>query len=466
MEDIVKIIDKEFQSMFVGNDSWIRPQHPFLQDMEYVIDSDIQEREETIKENNKLLDSIENLKIENYKKDEFVSCKNNYSKKISIKKLNEIYDKLTTKKLTWNEVKDELNNMSNYLLPSTIKDFDKYLDKISKKEKGYYNILIIGAGPVGLYIENLISEIYNQSPLMTVPIFNILVMDNRVGKDNYKLPYTRPRPFTVFSGGFSFIIKNIYCWNEETINELSLPIKLLENLLYLYAINDYDYGLKDIYFTDKYNTWSDYKKVIKKGKFDVVFDCTGGRLKPKIFKQPRNFFKNKSTKIENDDYKLIVSPKNNLAKLQWKKDFPQSKHYLLVYLLDKNKKIIATKYAPLLTNKHDYKLALKYNGKCIKPTALIKIVSQFINEEIRAFPYIDKYVNMIKNNQYYKMNVVSVAMTHPLKIAKVLKDGKQEYLYIGAGDTIFNGHFQTAAGLYKTVDLATRICYLLQYLII
>ena len=47
-------------------------------------------------------------------------------------------------------------------------------------------------------------------------------------------------------------------------------------------------------------------------------------------------------------------------------------------------------------------------------------------------------------------------MRHSISVSSVVTYKDHKFLYIGAGDTIFHGHFITGAGLNRTIAFAVK----------
>ena len=99
------------------------------------------------------------------------------------------------------------------------------------KSSNKINIAIIGAGPVGLFLACYLFRYYNSSyGLNNNPKVNIIVFDNRLSKNGFKKPYTRNRVFKFSSTFFSYLIPNIYTWDNSN-NGIMVLIYVLEYVL-------------------------------------------------------------------------------------------------------------------------------------------------------------------------------------------------------------------------------------------
>ena len=96
--------------------------------------------------------------------------------------------------------------MYDYLLPSTIDNLDN-LNYI-KNEKSI-NVIIAGAGPVGLFSALYLTKYYENEFNQNV---NILLVDNRVEQEGIRLPYTRTTQFVFDISLIQDFIYNLFCW--------------------------------------------------------------------------------------------------------------------------------------------------------------------------------------------------------------------------------------------------------------
>ena len=238
-----------------------------------------------------------------------------------------------------------INDLYYMDIPSNIKNIDKRLQHISNDKR--INVLIVGAGPVGLFLACYLFNYYNTSfGLNNYPKVNILVIDNRISKDGFKKPYTRHRPFAFNSGFFSQIVPRIYSWDPKQSNGLFLNIYILEYILFTKAY--YEYSIPFLFEDIK---WESINDIIEKGKFDVMFDCTGGNLKPPIFKDLNSEwieqFKKEIPKNKKKP-ELIINKKDNLVNLDTNnKEFPKDYYYgsIIVYKIKELNRLSVVNFA-------------------------------------------------------------------------------------------------------------------------
>lgn len=352
----------------------------------------------------------------------------------------------TKKRPTNNDIINYIEKIRNKPLPSTIK-LDKYLEKIrdSKNKK----ILIIGGGPNGLFIASYLNYIYNQSynGIIKDDKIDILLIDNMIVKEGFRKPYTRNRRFAFDEFSLSIIYRFLYCNADDFPME---PIKYIEYLAYIKL-----YMNKiPMYFTKKYEDWTDICELINEYKFDVVFDSTGGRLNVPQFKIPKNYLSSIKNITENNR-EIAINGDNIILKSNLPNDPVMNMFSLEFY--DKNRELL-NDYDDIRTmHTCDIDIYHHYSGKLLNRGDLLKISDLIIDK-------IDKrtFKNVLKNDniKYYKINYIQLKMHHKIKIAKEFKYKNKKFLYIGSGDTIFHSHFITGAGINRLFNFIVRVLYL------
>jgi len=416
--------------------------HPFYKDFEIVDEI-----------NNKFIKYKEKMSKE----------KINYTSNIAIpkeinskfKKENEKFDMNILKQLsieidkpnTIDNIIEIVNKLYNMDIPSNVPDLNKLVSSMKSSNK--INIAIIGAGPVGLFLACYLFRYYNFSyGLNNSPKVNIIVFDNRLSKEGFKKPYTRNRVFAFDSSFFSFIIPNIYSWDNSN-NGLLIFIYVLEYVLFTLA-----YYTFNIPFIFKDYSWDEYKQVCKDANIQIVFDCTGGRLNPPIFKKVDSdwldiFNKNK-TKYPN----LNISPTNNIVTLDTNKDnFIKNYYYGNLNIYNNKSNEFIKKLDITITNYHDLKLFINIKDKLFTKESILKIISMIKDDIERNFIYntILKYTNF-----NYKVDIFHTNMKHAIEISRVVNHQNHNFLYIASGDTIYHSHFITGSGLNRTITIAAK----------
>lgn len=358
----------------------------------------------------------------------------------------------------WSYVEKKLSQMSNYLFYSNV-NLDEYQKILQNKEKDRINILILGAGPTGLYVANYLKTINLISPRI-----NLLIVDNRIVKSNasYRLPYTRNRIFGVNLDLFVTFFEKFACM-KELLKQGGVKIKYLENLLIILA-----YGNEiPMYFTDNIIDELSLKKFIVENKIDVVFDCTGGRFKNNFITNltnPQDFFE-KNIIFENEWYKINIT--NNEARLQWK-DNIQQRYYLSAEIYDDNGKFMVTAiWTEPLLYLSDVELFLEFNNKCIKiKKGKLDAAKKFFDENISGKNLKDKIKMMLRyyKHHHIKFYIIDTQIYHKLLISDIIDQPEYKTIYISAGDTIFSSHFAIGAGLNRLLSFMNNVIWSAQIL--
>jgi hypothetical protein len=365
----------------------------------------------------------------------------------------------------FNKIKELVNTLYFMNIPSNVENVDKLL-KICNKSK-YVNVAIIGAGPIGLFLACYIYKYYNLSyGLHNNTKVNIIIFDNRIEKKGVKKPYTRYRPFVFNSSFFSYLLPRIYTWINNNDNSLMINIYIIEYVLFTLA-----YYVYNIPFIFEENSWDEYCKYMKNGKIDIMFDCTGSRLNPPIFNNSKtknidtswlDIFKNRITKFP----KLNIDVEKNLVTLDIpkidKKTFLKNYYYANLIILDKydGKLIFRLKIDIDVNNYSDLKLFINLKNKYFIRKDVITICKKIKDNYVRNFVYnsILKYTS-VENNQeslIYNFEIFNTYLRHSISISKVVTYDDHNFLYIGAGDTIFHSHFIVGAGLNRTISFAVK----------
>jgi hypothetical protein len=224
-------------------------------------------------------------------------------------------------------------------------------------------------------------------------------------------------------------------------------IFLLEYALFFVANNHYNIPM--IY--EDYD-WNDYKKIIEKGCFDVVFDCTGGRLNHDAIKNIDASWLNKINL--NGIRDITVLKDQNLVLIENDKDHILNYFFasMEIYI---NDSILTyhSKYDIDLNNGTDLMFLNKTKNKYYKYRDAITIISGIKDDVNRNFLY-----TMIQNHNNYliKFDVWGVYIRHQIKISDVININNKKILFVGAGDTIFHSHFITGAGLNRIFDFTVK----------
>jgi hypothetical protein len=383
-------------------------------------------------------------------------------KKILPKKLvDEIFQNFTKygSSLEWEIIIKQLDQMSEYLLYSNV-DRDQIKNIYADKTNDTINILILGAGPTGLYLANYLNTINIISPKI-----NLVIIDNRISenKEGYRLPYTRSRLYGLYLALFSIFFPKFPCI-KELIKRGGIEIKYLEYIMIIFI-----YGLNiPIYFSNETNDKKQLENFLTKNKIDILFDCTGGRLKHEFIIEPINDnildFYPANTIFSNDKYEVIYN--NNEYRLQWKNNI-DNRFFLTIEVFDDKGKYI---YSPITTHNifyaQDVIFFAKFHNKClkIKPKKINRIIELFDNINDLKLAKKTQSVLLENFNKNIKFFIIEAEMYNKISIASIIKQPNQNTIYIGAGNTIFSSHFVVGAGLNRLLPFINNVVWYIQTL--
>jgi hypothetical protein len=365
---------------------------------------------------------------------------------------NELLENSDLKQLNI-EIKKSLNYFNIFKLVSNISKY--YIKEVELNSKNYNKnnktLLIIGSGPIGLFLACYLKLTYEN--------INVILCDNRINKPGFRKPYTRVRPFSSSSKYLSLIIPKLYCMtNNQYVNMINIFI--LEYLLYSKVLLEYDIAI--LY---KDSDWNDYKKMVKEYDIDVVFDCTGGRLKTDVFKDiDDSWLKNKVNKDINKQL-LILKEKNlvHLVDYPKEKKFKLNHFYASVNIYDKNMMFIKKEDIDIM-NKNDLMYLNDIKKKYFTYDNMIYLLGGIKNDISRNYSY--NYLLEYQNNEYYYMiDVWSIYIRHIIKPSEIFVVEGKDRLFISLGDSMYHSHFITGAGLNKTINLAVYSANQLNYIL-
>ena len=347
--------------------------------------------------------------------------------------------------------------MSQYIIQSNVSDEEELYKRIAKEDT--INIMIIGGGPVGLFLACYLHLYYNDTKMNSSPRVNIVMFDNRIDKAGFRKPYNRQRIFSTASTYLNLIIPKLYCWDEkENKDHIMVNIFMLEYILFMIATTHYN--IKMIY--NDYS-WDDYKKIIDKGQFKVIFDCTGGKLKHNVIKisQLDTMWLNKLNTYDSViKRKLDINIDDNLVVLNNDSDHIINYFYGSLSLYHNDKSFtFYNKYDIDIMNKDDLVYLNKLKGIKYDHNTAIKLLYGIKDDNTRNFLYTVMYK---KNTEYIiQFDVWGIYIRHAIKISDVFKVKNRDILMIEAGDTIFHSHFITGAGLNRIFDFTVKCANLL-----
>ncbi len=442
MEKISNYINILFKKLFDGN------KHPFYKDMENVIII----KNEHFKSKSKIIrnqiDFQPNIKIPNELKLEIEES----IEELDLNLLNELSKEFKRSK-NIKKIISLVNRLHSQNIPSNnLLNLEEIL--INYKNSDKINIAIIGAGPVGLFLACYLYKYYNSSyGLSDFPKVNIIVFDNRIINSGLKKPYTRKRNFSFNSSYLSYIIPNIYSWEDQEYQDYLLNIYILEYILFTKAYHEYNIP----FIFDNYS-WSEYTRMFEKGNFKVVFDCTGGRLSP-------NIFKIKDTKWISDIFKkydslllnLKIDKQKNLIYIENDSNkFKKNYYYgnINIYKLEFGDLKFVEKFDINIDSSHDLKLFIGIKKKFYSLQSTKKIIKKIKSNIERNF--IHNILEEYDDDLIFQFDIFNTNMRHAIEISKVIKIKNHKVLYIGAGDTIFHSHFTTGSGLNRVLSFAVK----------
>lgn len=447
MDIISDNINKKFEELFKNKENT----HPFFRDLTKVIKIAPEYRKTVLNNIKKrinyreIYDLPDNINIV----PKYDTLNINELKKLDINMFNNT---------SYNKIFEIVSFLSKYLIKSNVSDKEKLYKTISNNKKNVINIMIIGSGPVGLFLACYLHLYYNETSMNSSPRVNVVMYDSRIDKGGFRKPYNRQRLFATASKYLSLIIPKIYCWNDK--ENFMVNIFLLEYILFTVANNHYNIPM--IY--EDYD-WNDYKKIIDKGKFDVVFDCTGGRLQHDVIKNVNaEWVKKMNTKYM--DRELTINEKDNLVKLE------NDKNHIINYFfgsmdLHYNDKSLTfhSKYDIDIMNSNDLIYLNKIKDKYYNYNNAINLIHGIKDANFRDFLYTMLTKNNINKEFLIKFDIWGVHMRHQIKISDTFIVNKRNILLIGAGDTIFHSHFLTGSGLNRIFDFTVKCANQLEKII-
>ena len=442
-QDLVNQINYDFQQLLKGNK--YPDYHIFFESIEWwnktfkLWTKSSKEYKKKDKNNIYKYEKL-NMELENIK-----DCKYKTSKVISHKNLVKLYKKINDPKIDdFNKIDKELQVLYKYNLPSTVKNLESSLnDKFT-------NIIIVGAGPVGLFTALYYKSYYRNNFLQKK--INVILIDNRIYKEGVRLPYTRTTQFGFDAIEFQDFINKVFCWKNFDIKfgRAFNFINVLENLLYIEAY----YKNVKMYFTNQFSTYEDLQKFSIKYKVDYIIDCTGGRLKNNLkLKLNWNDINLKKgiyeVKLHNNKYKLFIKDKEIYDRV------------IAIYLFDeKMNPIRVGNIFGFLENEKDLPYIEKFNGKCFKTKDYIKISKNFKSESIRYLLHgiaSELKIDLNKIN-YIKFTSFKTLSDHSQFASKKINS---KLVYIGLGETLGHTQFGIYFGMAASIKLSKHICHLI-----
>jgi len=361
-------------------------------------------------------------------------------------------------------IRKTLHDMTNYNLPSTVKSLNKWKQFTTSDA---INVLILGAGPLGLFTALYLNEFYNNPHNTLSRRVNILLVDNRIYKEGVKSPYSRNTMFGFDLSELQPIYRHILCWNTSlggTSTDDPKEVRafdfihVLENLLYIAAYHD----KIPMFFTKKLEDFKEVKQFIKQNDIAVVFDCTGGRIETGLTHPLRwtNLVMKKGLRrvqfdSETQNYIYCVN------------GIPASNPILVFHIMDeKYREFLIGNQFSWPKDKKDLELIETYKNKCFTRDEFLQINSHFKDVAIRNnfhfilnTPYM-KFIDKIPFSavKYVKMSIFTTFAKHaPFAAAPI---GAQ-CTYIRLGDTLVQTEFGIHRGLRTNMIFAKQLCQLI-----
>jgi hypothetical protein len=368
--------------------------------------------------------------------------------------LDKFYEQLLTQR-NYEKIRTSCIEMSEYNLPATVTSLSSWKQH---SDPTAINVLILGAGPVGLFTALYLNEQYNKKLTfrdVSMRKINFLLVDNRIKSEGVKLPYSRSTQFAFNISEIQPFLKSIFCWNTDVTPEDTRVfdnILVLENLLYCAAFHE----SIPMAFTKKFDEYESIKQFIQKESIHVVFDCTGGRSKIPVTRTLR--WNQYSLKEGNQEIKL------NKDTQYYEMCEDGVTHKKLAYrlqLFDKQNKefLVGNKFA-FPTDAEDIEHANKYNNMCFSAEDYIRLSRHFKADTMRElFPYLvkvtGKTVRDIKTVKISSFN--SFARHSPFAAAPLLPG----CTLIRVGDSLGNSDYGILFGMKHSIEFSRHICNLL-----
>jgi len=379
-------------------------------------------------------------------------CKYIPKKEVSHKTLEAFYTLLTSSKSDYGVIQKTCHEMTEYALPATIKSIDSWKKYDSPNA---INVMILGAGPVGLFTALYLNEYYNAKDKLNDVSFrkiNILLVENRIKEEGLKLPYSRSTQFSFNISEFQQFLKFISCWNVD-ISDVDMRIfdyiHVLENMLYTVAYNK----KIPMVFTKKMDDYKILTEFIKTDNIHMLFDCTGGRSN---IPDTKTISWNKySFKEGNQEVKL--NKKTNYFEF-YEDGKVFTKPTCRIQLFDKeNKEFLVGNVFVEPMEEDDIIILNKYKNKCFLTNDYIYLSSAFKQTKLRQlFPLLIKdthykisEINSVKINMFY-----SIARHSPFAAMKM----KNNCILVRLGDSLGSTEYGIHFGMKHSIEFSRHIC--------
>jgi hypothetical protein len=232
MNNFIDILNDDFQKMLQSmNDS---KYHLFFDSHKWFINATNEWKNQKVYKNYEYINEMPSTKSVKLVE----KCDYTPTKVITDKELEKIYSIIESDAVDdFNIIRQNLDKMHDYLLPSTISNVKEHIDQMDKKD---INIIIAGAGPIGLFTALYLNALNSEYYFLNRKRLNVLVIDNRIYEETIKLPYSRLTQFGIDISQIQMFIKKIFCWKNKNIygtRQFDF-INIFENLLYVTAYHN------------------------------------------------------------------------------------------------------------------------------------------------------------------------------------------------------------------------------------
>lgn len=373
-----------------------------------------------------------------------LDCSYSTPRVITPKQLRDLYEYLTTTTTSFKDVRDRLLGLYKYNLPSTIADA-----KVHFKE-GDYNVLVVGAGPVGLFTALYLLKLIRLRQDSQSHRWNLLVIDNRIHKEGIRKPYTRLTQFGFSIDEIKKVLPSIASWTGRGSDRQFDFISVLENMLYVVAFNE----KVPMYFTRDYET---YEKCLSMPNVNVILDCTGGRLRRDIpHKLDWSSFNLKKANME-----VKYDAQGNVFRLYEDGEQYHDTTLVLKVLDEAFEELPVGNLFGHPTRKEDIVLTQEMTGTCFRLRDYQRLSQQFTGKSLRMLlPTIFHFMEeTVRERATYV--VVSSFDTSPYHAPSACEVIDPSRTYIAMGNTLGVSEYGIHFGLHTAMKFARRVIHAL-----
>lgn len=376
-------------------------------------------------------------------------CKFVPSQVMQSSRLEKLYDLLQTTD-DFDALRPHLLEMYDYLLPSTIKD------PVNQFTPDTYNILIVGAGPVGLYTALYFYHYLNN--VVKKP-WKLLVVDNRVVQEGLRLPYTRLTQFGFNKTDLQPFIPKISCWKSEAgdMNRHFDFIAYLENFMYILAFHK----RIPMYFTKTLETYDSVLHFAENHGINLILDCTGGRLRRA---PPQSSLDWSDINMTKSSCEVKQDPEG------WFRLHENGKPYVYttyaIKLLDKrHKEIPVGNLFSHPSHQSDVELMKQYQGLCMTRKEYDGVALSFRGKSLRALlPALINSQGLQEQDVAYVVITPFDVFSHHAPAAAESID--EDRVYVGLGDTLGTSEYGIHFGLRTALIYSRHLVHLVASLMI